>query len=151
MATAYVLADSDVPQFTDYSKINQGPPDVSYRNREFRAYLSNDELRKRLKISQYSSFENPTGIFFSNGETASLNVKGGEGKKISLIVHDFGMSGSHDVYPLNEGSNVHRYISPLTEGRSTVCSLLKTTRKHGRDCSPPLSAVSSTSWGRAVS
>ena len=106
VGAACVLADGDVPQFTDYSNINQGPPDVSYRNREFRAYLSNDELRKRLKISQYSSFENPTGIFFSNGETASLNVKGGEGKKISLIVHDFGMSGSHDVYPLNEGENV---------------------------------------------
>ena len=106
MATAYVLADSDVPQFTDYSKINQGPPEVSYRNRDFRAYLPNNELRKRLKTSPYSSFENPTGIFFSRDETVSLNVKGGAGKNISLIVHDFDKSGSHDVYPLNEGSNV---------------------------------------------
>ena len=54
VAATCVLADGDVPQFTDYSNINQGPPDVSYRNREFRAYLTNDELRKRLKISQTS-------------------------------------------------------------------------------------------------
>ncbi len=99
---------SEVPKFTDYSGINSGEQEQKYRHRSFRAYLPNEEVRKRMKTSNYSSFENPTGIYFEAGEEVTLTLSGTKGHATALIVHDFDVGGTQDVYPLKEGVNTIR-------------------------------------------
>ena len=96
---------AEVPARTDFSTLNNGAPEHSYRHRSIRAYLPKAELSRRNKVGNYSSFENPTGIFFSPGEEVTLTLSGSEGQRIVLIVHDFEQGGTHDEYPLSEGSN----------------------------------------------
>ncbi len=97
--------DSSVPKFTDYSRINDGDTETNYRHREFRAYMSNEEFCRRMKTSNYSSFENPTGIFFEAGETATITVSGTKGHPVTLIIRDFEIGGTMDKYPLTDGEN----------------------------------------------
>lgn len=111
------------PQGTDTSALNSGNPEQTYRHRSFRAYLPLDELRRRAKVGNYSSFENPTGIFFNAGERATITLSGSHGQSLKLIVHDFERGGAHDVYPLAEGTNTltiaHRGLAYL-DYRSTT-------------------------------
>ncbi len=100
-----------IPAFTDTSKLNksteqQSSSDAAYRTRVFHAYLPLEELRKQYKVGNYSAFENPTGIYFQKGEKAFINLdKNAKPGDVKLIVHDFGASGAHEVYPLNAGVN----------------------------------------------
>ncbi len=112
--TATLWADQkvEVPQYTDYTGINKGEPEQKYRNRIIRAYLSKDTFRKRLKTSAYSSFENPTGIYFSRGDEVTVKVSGIQGNPPTLIVHDFDRGGTHDEYKLSEGDNVLSIKNP---------------------------------------
>lgn len=96
---------SDIPKYTDYTGINTGNPEKTYRQRTFRAYLPNDEVRRRMKTKNYSFFENPTGIFFAPKEEVTLTLKGTEGHPVALIVRDFDVGGTQDTYPLHEGAN----------------------------------------------
>ncbi len=95
-----------VPQLTDTSKLNDKTQEQAYRNRSFRAYLPLDEVRRRYKVNNYSAYENPTGIYFTAGEQATLTLDSkAPAQGIALIVHDFGPSGAHEVYPLKPGKN----------------------------------------------
>lgn len=103
-------ADPAVPVRTDYSKINKGDPEKKYRSRTFKAYLSNKEFSRRLKTSGYSSFENPTGIFFPAGSKAVITVSGTPDPEfpLQLIVKNFdkGFKNFNGTkYPLKEGEN----------------------------------------------
>lgn len=93
------------PALTDATGLNTGNIEQYYRHRSIRAYLPLDELRQRTKISRYSAFENPTGIYFSEGEKVTIRLTGSTGQTIRLIVHNFGQDGGHDEYPLTEGEN----------------------------------------------
>ncbi len=74
-----------------------------------KAYLPIEEIRKRYKVNNYSAFENPTGIYFRAGDEARITLSDeAKGQVIRLIVHDFGESGHHAVYPLQAGENVLR-------------------------------------------
>ena len=96
----------EVMQLTDYRGINAGNPEEKYRHRIFRAYLPNRLINKIYKTSAYSSYENPTGIFFEAGEQAVFTVSGSAGEaELELIVRDFGEGGSRDSYPLRIGDN----------------------------------------------
>ncbi len=95
----------EVPKMTDYSGINRGDPEQKYRHRTFRAYLPNEEVRRRMKTKNYSLFENPTGIFFTARERVVLTLSGTRGHAAALIVRDFDVGGTHDVYQLREGEN----------------------------------------------
>ena len=97
--------ESDVPVRTNFSFLNRGNIEKNYRDRAFCAYLSNDELRRRLKTGNYSSYENPTGIFFSAGEKVLISVTGSQGQSIKLIVQDFEKDGQRTDYDLTEGDN----------------------------------------------
>lgn len=77
------------PGGTDFSMVNQGEPEQSYRERVFRAYLPIEEHRDRLKMEISDYFENPLGIVFQAGEEVTLTVAGGEGQELRLVVHDF--------------------------------------------------------------
>lgn len=95
-----------VPVRTDYSGINSGNVEQKYRQRTFGAYLSNEALRRITRTNNYSSFENPTGIFFDEGEKVTITLSGlPQGQGIKLIVHDFEEGGKHAEYPLQNGKN----------------------------------------------
>lgn len=95
-----------VPVRTDYSGINQGNIEKNYRQRTMGAYLSNAALRRITKTNNYSSFENPTGIYFEEGEKVTLTISGlPQGHPLKLIVHDFEGSTTHREYPLQNGAN----------------------------------------------
>lgn len=95
-----------VPVRTDYSGINIGNVEKNYRHRVIGAYLTNEAFRRITKTGNYSSFENPTGIFFAEGEKIKITLSGlPEGRNIKLIVHDFEKNGKHEEYPLKNGQN----------------------------------------------
>lgn len=97
---------AEIPQGSDFSTLNKGSREKSYRHRTFRAYLSNDELRRRLKVSNYSSFENPVGILVCQGDQISITLTGSlPGNPLALIVRDWEESGQQESYPLREGKN----------------------------------------------
>ncbi len=114
LLTAALWADQkeEVPKCTDYTGINEGVPEQKYRNRIICAYLSKDTFCKRLKTSAYSSFENPTGIYFSRGDKVTISVSGIQGNPLTLIVHDFDRGGTHDEYKLVEGENTFSIKNP---------------------------------------
>lgn len=100
------LASADVPAGTDCSKLNTAPDrEAAYRHRVFRAYRPTSYVNERLHVGAYSRFENPTGIFFKAGETATFTVSGDIGGTLELIVHDFGEGGQDSVHPLKAGEN----------------------------------------------
>lgn len=106
LSSASLAPESSAPlSATDFTDLNKGPAEQKYRHRVFRAYLPNAEISRRYKIGNYSSFENPTGIFFSPGEHVSIILTGSQGQQIKLIVRDFEEGGTTDEYPLNEGRN----------------------------------------------
>ncbi|MGN0821166.1 MAG: hypothetical protein ACI4OX_05235, partial [Akkermansia sp.] len=54
-----------VPKGTDVSGLNVGKnTEKNYRHRVFHAYMPLEKVRELYKISNYSKFENPTGIYF---------------------------------------------------------------------------------------
>lgn len=64
------------------------------------------DLADRLHTSQYSQFENPTGIFFDEGEDVLIVMGDPRDEKLSLVIHNFGEGGGHSSYPLKQGVNV---------------------------------------------
>ncbi len=86
---------------------------INRRIRKFRPYYPVDALAAELKTSAYSRFENPTGVYFSAGETVVVFV-GQIPKKftgtLSLKIHCFDKEGygKSKNYPLEEGVNVFK-------------------------------------------
>ena len=60
------------------------------------------DLAERLRTSQYSKFENPTGIFLRRGGRVAGHGDP-KGEKLNLVIHNFGRDGGHSSYPLKEG------------------------------------------------
>ncbi len=76
------------------------------RVRSYECYLSPRVLARKLKTSPYSQFENPTGIYFEEGDQAILWVGDTDGNNIELRVTNWGDSEYKDSrYPLKEGYN----------------------------------------------
>ncbi len=96
---------ADVPRGTDLSKLNKGNPEQTYRTRVFSAYKPQEDLRRQLKISNYSAYENPTGIYYKAGEAIRVILHDRPAAPVELIIRDFGESGACDRYPLSEGYN----------------------------------------------
>ena len=101
------LAKHPMPKYTDFSKLNSDPQnrEANYRVRELRAYLPVAEMSKKLKIGNYSSFENPTGIAFNKGESFSIRVEGAPRTQVEFIVRDFRHPSAETRYPLQVGDN----------------------------------------------
>ena len=77
-------------------------------DRKARALTAEPYEAERLRTSQYSKFENPTGIFFEEGEDVLLVMGDPKGEKLNLVIHNFGRDGGHSSYPLKEGVNIIR-------------------------------------------
>ena len=100
------------PIRTDLSKLNDGYPasaEKNYRNRKLGAYLPLGTMRQRMKISNYSSYENPLGIYVQSGDRLNIVLKGNPRTPIKLLVRDFGPEGDGGgSYDLQTGvNNVH--------------------------------------------
>ncbi|MDO4931010.1 MAG: M60 family metallopeptidase [Bacteroidales bacterium] len=92
----------------------QGDYSTDYRVGEFEPYRTLSSLRSELKTSNnYNSYENPTGIYFTSGQTLALLVEGiPDGTSVSLIIKSFGETQDDEsghpqsTYGLSNGVNV---------------------------------------------
>lgn len=102
-----ILGKHPFPRYTDYSRLNLGPKrmEKTYRLRVFRAYRPVEDLSRKLKISRYSSYENPTGIVFVEGDSISIRMEGKPRTKVEFIVRDFREHGRETRFPINQGVN----------------------------------------------
>ena len=66
------------------------------------------DLADRLRTSQYSKFENPTGIFFEEGEDVLVIMGDPKDEKLSLVIQNFGRGGGRSSYPLKAGVNIFK-------------------------------------------
>lgn len=87
---------------------------AEFRVQEFRSYLHPDSLARRQKTSPYSQFENPTGIYFTKGDTAIVIMDRFDwGDEVQLRITNFGQAGGNSFYRLRPGFN---YIVPENDG-----------------------------------
>ena len=108
--------------------LKAGKHDLRNRYKTHEAYEPVKTLARRLKTSDYSKFENPTGIHFAKDDQAVLWVEGAGKEKPELRVRDFGASGGKEKsYPLKDGLNIIKleggglgYISYYTERFKTA-------------------------------
>lgn len=95
-----------VPPGTDTSQLNKGGViEKNYRDRAFRAYKPTADVCRELRVSSYSSFENPTGIYCEKGDKISLKVSGYNSGELQLILRNFEKEGGHTNFPLRNGNN----------------------------------------------
>jgi hypothetical protein len=81
-----------------------GAYDASDRIRSYEAYPMLGATSTALKISSYSSFENPTGLYFDAGNKIAVFVDDDQGQAITMKVSDYS-SGSNLSYPIHTGYN----------------------------------------------
>lgn len=91
-----------------------GSYDLKYRVQEYEPYRDLNDLSNELKTNWYNPFENPTGVYFAEGEEVVVFVGDTQGEQIALKVYDFDAarqglptSGPTD-YPLFQGLNKFR-------------------------------------------
>lgn len=104
-----------------------GKYDTDYRVQSYEPHRDVSDLARELKTSTYNQFENPTGIYFEQGEDVVVFVGNTKNEKISLRVKDFGSGGSDVSYPLRDGINIltmkgkgNGYISYYTPNYKTA-------------------------------
>lgn len=88
-----------------------------YRVQNYRNYLDIKELSKKIKTGNYSQFENPTGIYFEQGEEFAVILEETHGDSIKLRITNFGKAGGNSSYPLVKGINI---IKAQNEGNGYV-------------------------------
>ncbi len=101
-------SSSNIPPGTDFSQLNKGDPEKSYRiKRVFSAYKPLGDMWNVLKVGHYSAFENPTGIYFEQGSELCVTLHNAPAASGSaeLIIHNFAQGGGHSTYPLRKGRN----------------------------------------------
>lgn len=82
---------------------------LEYRVQEYEVYKPVQDIHRELKVSGYSMYENPTGIYFTEGERIAVFAQNiGAGITVQLLVKDFenGYGGEISYYPLRNGLNV---------------------------------------------
>lgn len=75
-----------------------------FRIQLYEAYPTLESTAKKLKLSSYNRFENPTGIFFNSDSDIALLVSDCKNENISLRVHNF-ETNTDDLYPIKKGYN----------------------------------------------
>ncbi len=64
------------------------------------------DLAERLRTGTYSMYENPTGLYFEEGEEVAVIVGDCGSERLIFTVHDFGRKGGHCWYNLKKGINI---------------------------------------------
>lgn len=75
------------------------------RNQTYRACPNPEKTARLLKTSPYSRYQNPTGIYFGEGEKVLLTAKNVAGKNVLLTITNFGKGGGESSYVLKDGEN----------------------------------------------
>ena len=84
---------------------------LKYRVQEYEPYRELEDLASEMKTSQYNPFENPTGIYFNDGDEAIVFVGETYGEHLFLKVYDFDKTRQGiptpqpSSYPLDKGIN----------------------------------------------
>lgn len=100
------------------SRMVNGEYPSEFRIQEFRSYLHPYRLAEKMKTSPYSQFENPTGIYFSKGDSVILIMeRHNPADSIRLRITNFGEEGGNSVYRLRPGFNV---IVPENDGTGYI-------------------------------
>lgn len=103
MRTIYLI-----PFFLLWSLLAKGEMNFDkeneYRTQTFPAYPTVEETAHKLKTSGYNPLENPTGIWFTQGETVILTVSDTQGEIPFLCTYNYEERGLKR-YPLKEGRN----------------------------------------------
>lgn len=100
---------------------------LTERMKSYECYLSPQSLAKKLRTSPYSQYENPTGIFFKEGDKAIIWVGSTKGAEIQLAVANWAAERQRTKkYPLKEGYNLidieqdgNSYISYYNDEKPT--------------------------------
>ena len=100
---------------TLFQSMLDGTYQKEYRVQTYQKYLHPNVLAKQLKTSAYSQFENPTGIYFTEGEPVTLIV--GTVKEVQLRITNFGKGGGDSTYELSAGMNT---ITPTNSGNGYI-------------------------------
>ena len=85
--------------------------DLEYRVQTYEPYREINDLATEMKTSGYNPFENPTGIYFKEGEEAVVILGNTNGEQVNLKVYDFDAirqgqrTPDPTSYPLSEGIN----------------------------------------------
>lgn len=85
--------------------------DLEYRVQTYEPYREINDLATEMKTSGYNPFENPTGIYFKDGEEAIVILGNTNGEQVNLKVYDFDAirqgqrTPDPTSYPLSEGIN----------------------------------------------
>ena len=88
-----------------------GTYDLKYRVQEYEPYRDLNDLAKEMKTGAYNPFENPTGIWFKDGEEVVIFIGDTDGESVQFKVYDFdairqGNSTPNPTsYPLTKGTN----------------------------------------------
>ena len=114
--TASQLAAIPVAYFRQLAnQLNEGTYSTKFRVGTFGCYLTRGTLRNQLKTSQaYDPYENPTGIYFKQGDKVVIFAEGIDGgHPVQLCIKEF--SNANDIgsegqpesyYSLTNGMNV---------------------------------------------
>lgn len=118
---------SPILQDVSTQMVNKTYP-LSERYKSYESYLNPKILANQIKTSSYSQYENPTGIYFTEGEQALIFVEKTNGHNLKLIVTNWDDEQfKQSKYILTEGLNTftiknkgNSYIEYFTEdGKKT--------------------------------
>ena len=97
------IADADVKALVS-SMLDNASEYKKFRVGEYEAYETLGTLQQRLKTkNQYSRYENPTGVYFSEGQSYLVAVSGIEDDAVGLKVKNWYTSESSSTYSLYNG------------------------------------------------
>lgn len=89
-----------------------------FRVGEYRAYRTTGSLRNELRTSaQYTQYENPTGIYATEGKPMIIFVEGIGSDPVKLIVKNWLLNERESSYALRNGIN---FITPTTTGNTFI-------------------------------
>lgn len=80
--------------------------DTIYRMAQYRPYQHPSVMAQINKMEQYSLRDNPTGIYFEDGDEVTIAVGEAYGNAVSLVVQDLTIGYNNSIsYTLKEGLN----------------------------------------------
>ncbi|MDH8701664.1 hypothetical protein M2138_001013 [Dysgonomonadaceae bacterium PH5-43] len=91
---------------------------TEFRVQDYKCYLHPNVIAKQQKTGAYSQFENPTGIYFTKGDTTIVIMDRFDmDDNINLRITNFGKEGGNSTYSLRPGFN---YIIPENNGTGYI-------------------------------
>ncbi|MFV0484485.1 MAG: M60 family metallopeptidase [Bacteroidales bacterium] len=88
--------------------LHAGKYPSEFRVQEYEPYRPLPYLAAELKVSLYSGYENPTGMYFEEGETVAVFVEDKNYSQLQLKVSDFSNRNgiTDEIHVLNPGPNI---------------------------------------------